>query len=87
MTFEKIRAVPPSLVSALAAQDATEHLYEGPVSEKSVIALVDVTRGSTKVTAGAVIEDDGTHAKVARVFDPEKLKNALASLGTDPSTH
>ncbi len=82
MSFAKIRALPSSVLEVLAKDENAQHLFEGSVREKAVIALADVTRGSTLVTVGAVIEEHEGESRVARIFDPDKLKSALEAVGS-----
>lgn len=84
MSFAKIRAIPSSLLDVLRADENIEHLFDGTVSEKGVIILADLTRGTTQVTVGAVIEEHEGESRVVRIFDPDKLKSALEGIGASP---
>ncbi|MCA9549627.1 MAG: hypothetical protein KC933_06305 [Myxococcales bacterium] len=79
LTFEKVRAFPRSVWSALAV--APETVFEGAVQDGDEVYLVDMARGAPPVTVGVLVRAIEGAWRVARVFDPEALKRAAASAG------
>lgn len=73
LRYDGVRAVPADLVRHL--EGSGEDLYDGSLNSGEVVYLVDVIRGTRKVTCGVVVDPKG--ARVLRVFDPEALAAAL----------
>lgn len=81
MTCASIRAVPEDLLAYL--RRGSEATFDGPLDPNDAVYLADVRRGARTVTCGLVLRDVQGELRVARVFEPSALADALRGFGAD----